>query len=111
MQAESHHEVNIDLILDSLDGITPAEPRPFLHTRVMARLERNRSNPWVRTWNFVSRPAVYVSIIGCLMIMNLFTLYQRTNEQGDVREESVAVATVEYEGQSLSYYAFNDDQP
>jgi hypothetical protein len=43
--------------------------------------------------------------------MNLFTLYQRTNEQADVREESVAVATVEYEGQSLSYYAFNDDQP
>ena len=111
MQTESHHEVNIDLILDSLDGISPAEPRPFLHTRVMARWERNRSNPWVKTWNFVSRPAVYVSVIGCLMIINLFTLYQRANEESDFREETVATSNADYESQYISYYAINDEQP
>jgi hypothetical protein len=111
MQTGSHHEVNIDLILDSLDGIQPAQPRPFLHTRVMARLERNRSNPWVMAWNFLSKPAVYVSIIACLMVLNLVTLYQRTNEQAEVREESIAISAVEYDGQSVSYYAFNDEQP
>ena len=111
MQTGSHHEVNIDLILDSLDGIQPAQPRPFLHTRVMARLERNRSNPWVRVWNVVSTPAVSLAIITSLLIINLVTVYQRTDAQAEVGEESVAAAPAEYEAQFVSYYAINDEQP
>ncbi len=109
MQTESHHEVNIDLILDSLHGIQSAQPRPFLYTRVMARMERDRSNPWVKAWNFVSTPAITVSIITCLLIMNLYTVYQRTTDQPEVQVESLATATAEYEGQLVSYYAFNDE--
>lgn len=111
MQTGSHHEVNIDLILDSLDGIEPARPRPFLHTRVMARMERNHSNPWVKAWNFVSTPAISVAIITCLLIINLVTVFQRADDQPEVREEALANTTAEYEGQLVSYYAFNDEQP
>ena len=111
MQTGSPQEVNIDLILDSLDGIQPAQPRPFLHTRVMARMERNHSNLWVRAWNFVSAPAISVAIITCLLIMNLITVYQGSGDQPEVREEVLANTTAEYEGQLVSYYAFNDEQP
>ena len=111
MQTGSHREVNIDLILDSLDGMERAQPRPFLHTRIMARMERNRRNPWVQTWNFVSRPAVSLTIIAGLMLLNFITLYQRTSEQTEIREEMTASASVEYEAQFVSYYAINDEQP
>lgn len=111
MQTGSHHEVNIDLILDSLDGIEPAHPRPFLHTRVMARMERNHKNPWVKAWNFVSTPAISVTIIICLLIINMVTVYQRAADQQDLREEALANGSAEYEGQLVSYYAFNDEQP
>ncbi|MFY7793788.1 MAG: hypothetical protein ACOVQS_08415 [Chitinophagaceae bacterium] len=111
MQTGSHHEVNIDLILDSLDGMERAQPRPFLHTRVMARMEQNRRNPWVQTWNFVSRPAVSLTIIAGLMLLNFITLYQRTNDRSAIHEESIASVGVEYEAQFVSYYAINDEQP
>lgn len=111
MQTGSHHEVNIDLILDSLDGIERAQPKPFLHTRVLARMDKNRSNPWVQTWNFISRPVVSFSFITCILIINLYTLFQRTEEQSQVREDTVASTSVDYESQFVSYYAVNDEQP
>jgi hypothetical protein len=111
MQTGSHHEVNIDLILDSLDGIERAQPKPFLHTRILARIDKTRSNPWIQTWNFITRPAVSFAFITTILLLNLYTLFQRGTEQADIREEIVAASSVDYESQFVSYYAVNDEQP
>lgn len=111
MQTGKNNHDSIDQIMDSLDGIQSAMPRPFLHTRIMARMDRTRKDPWVRTWNFISKPAVSMAIVASLMIMNLYIFIQRSADQVEVKEEPTASVANDYEQQFVSYYSINEDLP
>lgn len=111
MQDGLPHDERITQILNSLEGLQSAEPRPFLHTRLAARMERDRTDPWMRAWDFVSRPVVALSIICSLLLLNMYTVYQRAGHSADVSEESLSISSADYDGQYFSYYAINDEQP
>ena len=59
---------NIEHILNSLDGIRKAEARPFMYTRVMARLQNEESNLWAKVGSFIEKPAIaaccLIAVIG-----------------------------------------------
>jgi hypothetical protein len=111
MQSGNNNQDRIDEVMDSLDGIQPAMPRPFLYTRIMARMERTRKDPWVRTWDFLTRPAVSLAIVFSLMIINLYILFQRSTSQPELKDEPTANLSNDYESQFVSYYSFNEEQP
>jgi hypothetical protein len=111
MQTGKNNQDRIDQIMESLEGMESAMPRPFLYTRISARMDRNRKDPWVRTWNFITRPAVSMSIVASLMIMNLYIVFQRSADRSDLKEEPTANVTNDYELQFVSYYSINEDLP
>lgn len=71
MMKRSEH--NIDEILGSLDGITRAEARPFMHTRVLARLQEDDvKSGWGRTVAFIARPVVAFTCLAAIIATNVF---------------------------------------
>ena len=58
--------------MESLDGIIPAEPTPFLATRIYAVLHRVPvANIWQRVSAYIKKPAVAVCSVMLLLILNI----------------------------------------
>ena len=66
-------ENKIDEILGSLDGVQCAEARPFMYTRVMARLQEDDiKDVWGRAVAFIARPVVALACLTAVIATNLF---------------------------------------
>lgn len=72
MDNEKHIEKLVDETMDSLDGAGRALPRPFLLTRINARLLKKEESVWERSARFVARPAVVIA--GLCMIISINAL-------------------------------------
>jgi len=67
----------VDKVLESLDGIHRAEPRPFFFTRVNARLRRDERNVWETIGSFVTRPVVTIAGLFLVLAVNVVILIQK----------------------------------
>jgi hypothetical protein len=69
-------EHHIDDILNSLDGIKPAEAPQYFYTRLQAKLQV-RQQQSTGLWLFLqllTRPVVAVSLLGLFVVLNLVAL-------------------------------------
>lgn len=74
MNRNEHIEKMTSDALDSLDGSSRATPKPFLMTRIRARMDRQKNSGWEMAGRFIAKPAVV--IIGfCLVVgINIFVI-------------------------------------
>lgn len=72
----------IDDILNSLDGISRADARPFMYTRVMARI-REENTFLVRAVGFFARPVVAFACLSAVLVANVYTVFNSDYEQQD----------------------------
>ncbi len=84
-------EQKISSILNSLDGIERAVPRPFFYTRVHARLE-NATDMAERLLHFISRPVVGIAAVLLIIVINAFAIYLGAPVKGN---ESTSANTTE----------------
>ncbi|HEX5652781.1 MAG TPA: hypothetical protein VFX58_06895 [Chitinophagaceae bacterium] len=82
MNSKPELEKKIQQVLDSLDGIQRAEPRPFFYTRVLGRLQADEKTIWETMGSFLSRPVVAVAGLCVILILNGFILFQQEKESG-----------------------------
>lgn len=101
--------LEIDEILNSLDGIARAEARPFMHTRVMARVQDENSF-WTKAVGFIARPAV---AIACVLVVLMANTYTVMNSDYTEPEVSSITSTVVSDGLQNENYilAVNDVNP
>lgn len=85
MSEKKHME--IEEIMDSLDGIRRASPAPFLYTRVKARLQKEGRTVWEQLGTFVARPVITVSTLVLVLIFNVVIVL---NKEKSVRSSHVA---------------------
>ena len=90
-------ENNIEEILNSLNNIKRAEARPFMHTRVMARLQEEKS-VWGHVISFVARPVVAVACMVAVIATNLY--FVATTEQ----EQTETVTTTAINSAAEDYF-------
>lgn len=85
------NNTEIEDILNSFDGITKASARPFMHTRVMARLKEDNSF-FSRSVNFFTRPAVALICISLILILNIVAVLKNntTADESTTVNSSVA---------------------
>lgn len=76
---------DIDKILNSLEGIERAEPRPFFFTRLEARMQKE-NNVWSTITGFLARPAMAFSVIVIVLIINAVALLGSFNSQQTVAD-------------------------
>lgn len=65
-------EEKIESILNSLDGLQRATPRPFFFTRLEARLDKETVSIADRILNFIKKPAIAFAAVLLIIVINVF---------------------------------------
>ena len=68
MNRKDHINKLIDDTLNSFDSAERATARPYLFTRLNARMQRTNESVWDNVLRFISRPAVAMMVL-CLVIV------------------------------------------
>ena len=82
-------ENKVEAVMNSLDGIQSATPGAFFYTRVQAKFHKE-DNIWNRITTLVARPAVAVTVVCLILLMNILVLVQQkpTTSLADQTEQS-----------------------
>ena len=78
----------IEDILNSLDGIARANARPFMHTRVMAKIQEENSF-WSRSVQFLAKPVIAFACLSAIAIANIYTVIHSDYQE----QEAASVAS------------------
>jgi len=76
-----------DEALNSLDGADRATVRPYLFTRLRARMERQKESAWENVGRFIARPAVVVAGLCVIIALNILAI---TSNNSTASNTSVA---------------------
>lgn len=100
---------NIEDILNSFEGIQKAEGRPFMYTRVMARLKNEEANFWTKAGSFIARPAVVICCFIAIIGTNLFFIIHSDTKQEETIISSNSTAEIlQNENSILASYTSYD---
>ncbi len=101
--------LEIDEILDSLNGVGRAEARPYMYTRVMARI-REENSFWTKTVGFIARPAVAIGCVLAVLAANAYTVMNSTYSEPEVSAITAAVVSDGLQNENY-ILAVNDVNP
>lgn len=87
-------DYEIEKILESMDGISKASPRPFFFTRLEARMMYKEKNVWEKLSIFLSRPIVAFASICLVLMINAFVIFSGPATSDSSNENGVELATV-----------------
>ena len=96
---------NIENILNSFDGMQRAEAKPFFHTRVLARLEKEAASE--NTWISSRKPVWIIGVLSFLFLTNIFLILQQVKDSKKVpatETSSLQSFASEYHLNSTTHY-------
>ena len=107
MEEEFIHK-KIDEVMHSIDSINRASPRPFLFTRLEARMQ-NEKNIWVKLSSFIARPVVALTCICFILIINAMVIFLLNNSGNSLAQQGNELATAdEYSQVNSTLYEFEN---
>jgi hypothetical protein len=110
MNNKSENKNNVEEILNSLDHIQRATPRPFFYTRLMAKLDR-QSSQWEKVISFITKPAFAIAVIVLFLFLNIVILYNSSPKTTTTPQDDSSLAIENDYGLSVpSLYDINPDQ-
>ena len=103
-------KMNTEDILNSLEGIHRAEPRPFFYTRLMTNLHTAVAG-WDKLVAVISRPAFAIATVVLFFLINIVILYSSSSRatSSSQNESSLAIEN-DYELSVPSLYDINPEQ-
>lgn len=90
-------------IIESLDGVQRAEPKPFLYTRISARIAKEESSGFSLILKVISAPAFSLGIAVLIVLINGYFMMKSTDSTIDTSDLSQGIAA-EYNQHSLNPY-------
>lgn len=99
MNHNENIDKRIDEALNSLDGTERATAKPYLFTRLHARMQRTNDSAWDKSLRFISRPVVAMAILCVVIIVNGLAISRNYNSKP---------APVVPEEQYASVYEYNN---
>lgn len=102
----------IDETLASVDSISRAEAKPFLLTRINARMNREAESVWERAGWFIGRPAVAFSGLCMIILINLAVMmFNQPSNSGTVTEQVSQSPADEFSYSVATIYDTENTQP
>jgi hypothetical protein len=74
MNNKKQVEQRVEATLNSFHGATSALPKPFLFTRINARLNAKQESIWDKSLYFISRPAIALVAVCIVIVVNIFVI-------------------------------------
>ena len=97
MENNEHINKLTDEALNSLDGAGRATPKPYLLTRINARMQNEQDSSWDIALKFISRPAVALAGIAFIIAVNAMVVsYNYTQKTTTVTDEATYASVEEY---------------
>lgn len=91
MKNSEHINKLIDEALNSLDGAGSATPKPYLFTRLNARMQNAKENTWDNALSFISKPAFAFASLCLVIAINATVIaYNYNGGTSAVTEEAYA---------------------
>ncbi len=113
MNKKAHIDKMTDEALESLDAAARAEPRPYLLTRIMARMERKNELLQERSGSFFTRPAFVIAGVCLVLGINALVIaFNNNNTDSDsfaVNEQTVS--TDEFGTTVATLYDIENNEP
>ena len=101
----------IEAVLNSLDDIKKASPRPYFFTRLEARMQSEK-NVWGKISSFVARPVVAFACICLVLIINAAVIFLSNTSGSSLTQTGPELATAdEYSQVSSTLYEFENVKP
>lgn len=99
----------IEETLNSLNNIKRASPKPYLLTRINARINHTTKNNWEAIAYFISKPAVMVLGLSLLITVNLSVILINNSSKNKVVERSISTLSEE-EDYTSSFVTFENNE-
>ena len=98
MKNDKNIQLQVEEALNSVDGIQKASPKPYLLTRINARLNRQAKTNWEKAAVFISRPAVMIAGVCLVLAINIsVVLLSTSTSNSTIAERSANVGADEEE--------------
>jgi hypothetical protein len=101
----------IEEALSSMDDVQRAESRPYLFTRINARMSRRAESAWEKAGWFVTRPAVAFTGLCMIVLLNVMVMFNKTSDSTSVAEQTVQTQTDEFSYTVATIYDTDNAQP
>jgi len=90
-------------IIESLEGVERAEPKPFLHTRILARMAKEETGGFALIFRVITAPAFSLAIAVLFILINGYFMIKATDSNIDTSDLSQGIVA-EYNQHSLNPY-------
>lgn len=98
--------------LNTVDSITRATVKPFLLTRIHARMNKGKESVWEKAGWFISRPAIaFAGLCLVILINSVVIVSNNSSTQNAVAEQTAQTATDEFSYTVATIYDFDNTQP
>lgn len=112
MNKNEHIEKLIEEALGSVDNAQRATPKPFLLTRINARMSRATESAWEKAGRFVGRPAVAFTGLCMVLLVNAIVIVANKSSTATITTEQVAQNTTdEFSYTVATIYDADNTQP
>jgi hypothetical protein len=112
MNKNEHINKLIEEALDSVDDMLRATPRPFLLTRINARISKATESAWEKAGRFVTRPAVAFTGLCIVLLVNAIVIVSNKSLNPAMAVEQVAQNTTdEFSYTVATIYDTDNTQP
>ena len=102
----------IEEALNSVDNISRAEAKPYLLTRINARMRKGTESTWEKAGWFIGRPAVAFTGLCLVLLINVMVIViNNTSDTTTVAEQSVQTQTDEFSYTVATIYDNENTQP
>lgn len=109
-----HEHINklIEEALNSVDDVKRAAPKPFLLTRINARMSKATESTWEKTGWFITRPAVAFTGLCMILLINVMVImFNKSSASIEATEQVAQNSTDEFSYTVASIYDIENTQP
>lgn len=113
MDNRKNIDKQIDETLESLDGATRAAVKPYLLTRINARMQPDAASGWEKAFRFITRPSVLVTSLCLIIAVNAGAIFynsSRAAETTAMSDQQVA-AVDEFSTTVAKVYDIENTEP
>ncbi|HMU09836.1 MAG TPA: hypothetical protein PKC54_07530 [Ferruginibacter sp.] len=112
MNKKEHINKLVEEALESVDQAGRAEARPFLLTRIHARMNKETESVWEKAGWFIGRPAVAFSGLCMIILINLAVLlFNQSSNTASSAEQVAQSPTDEFSYSVATIYDTENTQP
>lgn len=102
MDNKERIEKMVDEALGSFDGVERATPKPFLLTRINARIDKSRNGAWETAARFIARPVVVIAGLCMVIAVNALVVAYNNSTTTTTVSEQLTASTDEFSTSSVA---------